>query len=94
MSKKQYVNKELVDAVCELLKEIREHDGRIQQEVSTDIFNEIKFNFHLGRLETSGGNMRISTLFELCKSYEIPLSRFFYLLEKKYPSLKISPSKK
>lgn len=94
MAKKQYINEELVEAVCILLKEIREKDGRIQQEVSTDIFNDIKYNFHLGRLETNGGNMRISTLFELCKTYGVPLSQFFQLLEKKYPSLKIPSNEK
>ncbi|WP_300439160.1 hypothetical protein [Christiangramia sp.] len=90
MAKKQYINKNLVKAVCDLLKEIREEDGRIQDDVSTDIFNDIKYNFHIGRLETSGGNMRISTLFELCKSYGIPVSEFFKKLEEKYPSLRIN----
>ncbi len=89
MAKKQYVNKKLVEAVCDLLKEIRSKDGRIQDEVSTDIYTDIKYNFHLARLETNGGNMRISTLFELCKTYGIPVSEFFKKLEENEPSLKI-----
>ncbi len=89
MAKKQYINKALVKAICDLLKEIREKDGRIQENVSADIFNDIKYNFHVGRLETSGGNMRISTLFELCKTYGIPVSEFFKKLEEKEPYLKI-----
>lgn len=91
MSKKQYVNKDFVKAVCDLLKEIRDEDGRTQDDVSIDIFNDIKYNFHIGRLETSGGNMRVSTLFELCKTYRVPMSMFFNRLEEKYPSLKITP---
>ena len=91
MSKKQYINKDFVKAVCDLLKEIREEDGRTQDDVSVDIFNDIKYNFHIGRLETSGGNMRLSTLFELCKTYGVPISKFFKKLEEKYSSLKITP---
>ena len=91
MSKKQYVNTDFVKSVCDLLKEIREEDGRAQDDVSVDIFNDIKYNFHIGRLETSGGNMRLSTLFELCKTYGVPMSEFFEKLEEKYSSLKITP---
>lgn len=91
MSKKQYVNKDFVKAVCDILKEIRERDDRTQDDVSVDIFNDIKYNFHIGRLETSGGNMRLSTLFELCKTYGVPMSEFFEKLEEKYSSLKITP---
>ena len=91
MSKKQYVNKDFVKAVCDILKEIRERDDRTQDDVSVDIFNDIKYNFHIGRLETSGGNMRLSTLFELCKTYGVSMSEFFKKLEEKYYSLKITP---
>ncbi len=89
MAKKQYINEELIQAIYELLKEIRNEDGRNQDDVSADIYNDIKYNFHIGRLETTGGNMRISTLYELCKTYKIPISTFFKRLEKKYPKLEI-----
>ena len=88
MSKNQYVNIKFVEAVCDILKEIRGEDGRTQADVSVDIFSDIKYNLHIGRLETTGGNMRISTLYELCKTYKIPVSEFFIRLEEKYPSLK------
>ncbi len=89
MAKKQYINEKLVQAVYELLKEIRKQDGRNQEDVSADIYNDIRYNLHIGRLETTGGNMRISTLFAICKTYQIPVSEFFRKLEKKYPDLKI-----
>lgn len=89
MAKKQYINQELIQAVYELLKELRKEDGRNQDDVSADIYNNIKYNFHIGRLETTGGNMRISTLFELCRIYKIPISEFFKRIEKNNPNLKI-----
>lgn len=89
MSKEQYINEKLVEAVYDLLKEIRKEDGRTQGDVAGDIFDDIKHNFHIGRLETTGGNMKISTLFELCKTYKISVSEFFVRIEKRNPDLKI-----
>lgn len=89
MAKKQYIKEELIQAIYDLLKEIRKEDGRNQDDVSADIYNDIKYNFHIGRIETTGGNMRISTLYELCKIYKIPMSEFFKKLEKKHPDLEI-----
>lgn len=89
MSKEQYINEKLVEAVYDLLKDIRNEDGRTQGDVAGDIFDDIKHNFHIGRLETTGGNMRISTLFQICKTYKISIADFFSRIEETHPDLKI-----
>ncbi|PHR86535.1 MAG: hypothetical protein COA80_19545 [Leeuwenhoekiella sp.] len=76
MTKKQYVNEELVQAISDLLYKIGNEHGRNQGNVASDIFEHIKYNVRKGRIETTEFSMRISTLFELCSTYTISMPDF------------------
>ena len=76
MTKKQYVNEKLVQAISDLLCKIWNEDGRNQGNIASDIFADVKYNVRIGRIETTEFSMRISKLFELCSAYTISMPDF------------------
>lgn len=69
--KKQRRDTELINAVGQRFKELRNAKGLSQEHVYFDT------NIHIGRVETGQYNISISTLSELCNYYDISILEFF-----------------
>lgn len=69
--KKQRRNVDLINAVGQRLKELRNQKGLSQEQVYFDT------NIHVGRVETGKYNISISTLSELCMYYKVSIIDFF-----------------
>lgn len=70
-------NPEFLNRVKVLLIEQREAKGLTQK----DVYN--KTGFHVGRLESTDWDMRLSSFLQLCELYKIKPSKFFDLMEQK-----------
>jgi transcriptional regulator with XRE-family HTH domain len=68
-------NQVLLERIATVLKGLRELKGVSQQ----DVYNDT--NIHLGRIESSKANINITTLSDLCKYFEIKLSKFLEMVE-------------
>ena len=68
-------NPEFLNRVKVLLIEYREESGLTQK----DVYN--KTGFHVGRLESTDWDMRLSSFLQLCELYGIKPSRFFADME-------------
>lgn len=73
----QRVNKELLDKIRQLLREIRKDKNLTQFQVISDT------QIHIGRIEAGIQNITISTLYILCDYYGISLIEFFQRLDGK-----------
>ena len=73
----QIRDKKLLRNIALVIKELRDDMGASQESV----YNET--NIHIGRLEAGELNPTISTLSELLKFFNLTLSEFFLLVEKK-----------
>jgi hypothetical protein len=71
----QIKNKQLLQKIAVVLKQLREDSGLIQ----ADVYNDT--NIHIGRIETAKANLTVSTLSVLCKYYKTSLSDFFKEVE-------------
>jgi transcriptional regulator with XRE-family HTH domain len=61
----------LLGRIAEKLKEIRASKGLTLEEVYNDT------NIHIARIESTKGNVSVSTLSVICKYFGISLSQFF-----------------
>jgi transcriptional regulator with XRE-family HTH domain len=66
----QLKNDELLNKVVLRIKELRAERGLSQEQVYNDT------NINMGRLESEKVNLTVSTLYELCKYFQISLSDF------------------
>jgi transcriptional regulator with XRE-family HTH domain len=66
----QYADKKLLQNIAIALKDLRSKQGLNQAEVYNDT------GIHVGRIETAGANLSVSTLSALCKYFDISLSEF------------------
>ena len=73
----QRVNKELLDKIRQLLREIRKDKNLTQFQFISDT------QIHIGRIEAGIQNITISTLYILCDYYGISLIEFFQRLDGK-----------
>ncbi|AXT49683.1 XRE family transcriptional regulator [Aquimarina sp. BL5] len=64
-------NTKLLQQIATKLKALREKNGLTQE----DVYNDT--GIHISRIETSRGNITVSTLSSLCDYFEIKLSDFF-----------------
>jgi hypothetical protein len=71
----QLRDKELLQKIALVIKELRNH-AQLSQE---DVYNET--NIHIGRIETAKDNLSVSTLSALCKFFKISLSDFYKKVE-------------
>ena len=65
----------LLHKIALVIKELRDEKCVSQEEVYNDI------NIHVGRIESSKGNVSVSTLSALCKYFKIKLSDFHKRVE-------------
>lgn len=72
----QIKNKKLLKAIAIHLKELREARSLTQEEFYNDT------NIHIARIETGRNNISISTIDAICNYFDIPLSKFFAIIEK------------
>ena len=86
---KQIRNEILLDAVKQVLKELRAKTGLTQGRVANNIKVYKDLTIHIGRNETGNHNVTISTLYELCEYYKVPISDFFVRVEEIDKRLKI-----
>lgn len=89
----QIKNERLLRTVKLVLKELRAKTGLTQEEVANNIKVNKDLSIHIGRNETGNQNMTISTLYELCEYYKIPISDFFKRVEEGDEKLKINDKK-
>jgi transcriptional regulator with XRE-family HTH domain len=71
----QRINTVLLKKIASVLKELRETSNLTQEDVYYDT------GIHIGRMEAYKVNLTISSLYELCVYFEIPLSDFFKRVE-------------
>ena len=90
----QIKNITLLTAVKLVLKELRAKTGLTQEEVANNIKVNKDLSIHIGRNETGKQNMTISTLYELCEYYQVPVSEFFKRVEEIDKTLKINDKNK
>lgn len=84
----QYRNDELLAGIAVVAKQLREKLGLSQEEVVNDIKIKTDISIHIGRIETSVGNISVSNLSLLCEYYNIPLSKFMAKVEEAIKRLK------
>ena len=68
---------------------IRAKSGLTQEQVANNIKANKDLSIHIGRNETGNQNMSVSTLYELCEYYKVPLSEFLKRVEEIDKGLKI-----
>ena len=68
---KQHRDKELLQRMAVVFKQLRDERGLVQLEV----IDESKV--HIGRIETAKANPTVSTVSLLCEYYDISLAEFF-----------------
>ncbi|MBG6109816.1 transcriptional regulator with XRE-family HTH domain [Flavobacterium sp. CG_9.10] len=85
----QIKNEKLLSAVKLVLKELRAKTGLTQEQVANNIKANKDLSIHIGRNETGNQNMTVSTLYELCEYYKVPISEFFKQVEEVDKGLKI-----
>lgn len=90
----QIKNEQLLSAIKLVLKELRAKTGLTQEQVANNIKANKDLSIHIGRNETGNQNMTVSTLYELCDYYKIPVSEFFKRIEEVDKGLKIKDIKK
>jgi transcriptional regulator with XRE-family HTH domain len=73
----QIRNTILLKKIAITLKALREQKQLTQEDVYLDT------NIHIGRIETAKSNTSISTLAAICKYFNISLTEFFILIDKK-----------
>ncbi|MEL1240361.1 helix-turn-helix domain-containing protein [Flavobacterium flavipallidum] len=78
---KQVKNEQLLVAVKQVLKELRAKTGLTQEQVANNIKVHKDLSIHIGRNETGNQDMTLSTLYELCEYYKLPISEFFKKVE-------------
>lgn len=78
---KQIKNEQLLAAIKQVLKELRAKTGLTQEQVANNIKVHKDLSIHIGRNETGHQDMTISTLYELCEYYKLPISEFFKRVE-------------
>lgn len=86
----QIKNERLLVAIKQVLKELRLKTKLTQEQVANNIKVSKDLSIHIGRSETGKHNMSVSTLFELCEYYRVPLSDFFKTVEEMDKKLKIN----
>lgn len=74
---KQINNEELLDRIVFCIKEIRK-----SKKVTLEVFY-FDTGIHLARIEQGKQNISISTLARICSYFEVSLTDFFSLVEKK-----------
>lgn len=74
---KQFQNTELLDKIVLCIKDLRK-----SKKVTLEAFY-FDTGIHLARIEQGKQNITISTLSKICDYFEMSLSDFFQLLEKK-----------
>ncbi|TDE05371.1 helix-turn-helix domain-containing protein [Flavobacterium hiemivividum] len=89
----QIKNEQLLSAVKLVLKELRAKTGLTQEQVANNIKANKDLSIHIGRNETGNQNMTVSTLYELCEYYKVPVSEFFKRVEEIDKKLKINDNK-
>ncbi|MCP9750174.1 helix-turn-helix domain-containing protein [Ferruginibacter sp. HRS2-29] len=72
----EQINTVLINKIGLVVKQLRAEKGVSQRDMYDDT------GVHVGRIETSGRNLSISTLSLLADYFEIKLSDFFKLVEK------------
>ncbi|WP_339919581.1 helix-turn-helix transcriptional regulator [uncultured Flavobacterium sp.] len=85
----QIKNERLLSAIKLVLKELRAKSGLTQEQVANNIKANKDLSIHIGRNETGNQNMSVSTLYELCEYYKVPLSEFLKRVEEIDKGLKI-----
>ena len=90
----QIKNERLLSTVKLVLKELRAKTGLTQEQVANNIKANKDLSIHIGRNETGNQNMTISTLYELCEYYKIPISDFFKRVEEVDKKIKINSQNK
>lgn len=85
----QIKNERLLSTVKLVLKELRAKTGLTQEQVANNIKANRDLSIHIGRNETGNQNMTVSTLYELCEYYKVPISEFFKRVEEVDKGLKI-----
>lgn len=73
--RKQRKNSELLENIGIALRKHREQRGLSQEDVINDT------GIHIGRIETATVNISVSTLYDLCKYYDISLSQIISEIE-------------
>lgn len=73
----QYRNKALLKAIGLVAKELRQKKQLSLESVTNDYSLKNNHNLHFARIEQGNGNMTVSTLFLLCRYYDISLPDFF-----------------
>ncbi len=71
----QLKNKKLLKYVSSRIKELRR-----EQNITQEIFY-FDTNIHIGRIEQGKLNISISTIYEICKYFNVTVSDFFKGLE-------------
>jgi transcriptional regulator with XRE-family HTH domain len=85
----QIKNERLLSAIKLVLKELRAKSGLTQEQVANNIKANKDLSIHIGRNETGNQNMSVSTLYELCEYYKVPISEFLKRVEEIDRGLKI-----
>tara|TARA_R110002094_G_scaffold36983_2_gene49814 strand:- start:157 stop:423 length:267 start_codon:yes stop_codon:yes gene_type:complete len=85
----QIKNERLLSAIKLVLKELHAKSGLTQEQVANNIKANKDLSIHIGRNETGNQNMSVSTLYELCEYYKVPLSEFLKRVEEIDKGLKI-----
>ncbi|EIA08638.1 helix-turn-helix domain-containing protein [Flavobacterium frigoris] len=85
----QIKNERLLSAIKLVLKELRAKSGLTQEQVANNIKANKDLSIHIGRNETGNQNMSVSTLYELCEYYKVPISEFLKRVEEIDKGLKI-----
>lgn len=80
----QLKNIELLNAIRNVLQNLRAKSNLSQEAVIIDIMDSKNITLNLARIETGKGNISPSTIFLLCEYYQISLSSFFIEVEKIY----------
>jgi len=69
-------NVELLNKIAVVIKELRKKKGLLQSDILDDT------GIHVGRIETAGANLSVSTLAAVAEYLDIKLSDFFKMVEK------------
>ena len=76
---KQLSNSELIENIVRVIKHLRK-----SKNITLEVFY-FDTGIHLARIEQGKQNITISTLSQICDYFEVSLSDFFLLIEKRFP---------
>jgi len=87
MARPQYRDELLLKAIATVCKEYRALQEVHQEGVNTDVKENTKISFHMGRIEAGKTNYSVSTLTLICDYFKVSLSTFMKKVEKEKESL-------